>query len=290
MSKPLLLGLIGHPLSHSLSPKLHGAALKYANLEGEYRLFDVESDDLETKLKALITSGLNGFNVTIPHKVPIFKQAQKLSEDAILVGAVNTVRIEEDHSLTGHNTDANGLLEAVREVARADLTGKSALLIGCGGSAQAVLKVGCDLRLGRIDVVGRDRSKVEDFISRAQKRFSLSKNELERSFGERITSFEPDSCQHQIVFHTTPIGLKPDDTVPEWMANLVTPLPKDAIILDLVYHKDLSLPAFAKLTRGLGLTTADGINMLIHQARLAFEFWTDISVPPEIMKAALKQA
>ncbi len=290
MSKPLLLGLIGHPLSHSLSPKLHGAALKYADLEGQYRLFDIESDDLETKLKTLITSGLNGFNVTIPHKVPIFRQAHKLSGDATLVGAVNTVRVEEDLTLTGHNTDANGLLEAVKELSALDLTGQTALLIGCGGSAQAVLKVASDLRLARIDVVGRDRSKVADFISGARRRFSLSGDEYEKSFGERITSFEPGSSQHQIVFHTTPIGLKPDDAVPEWMVDLVERLPTDAFIFDLVYRKDLSLPAFAKLTTKLGLSTADGINMLVHQARLAFEIWTDISVPPEIMKAALKVA
>ena len=95
MAEFMLLGLVGHPVAHSLSPRIHNAALKYCRIEGEYKLFDIETSHLEKKIRSLIAEGLKGFNVTIPYKKAVFLLADELRAEAELIGAVNTIVIDK---------------------------------------------------------------------------------------------------------------------------------------------------------------------------------------------------
>lgn len=139
MSEYLILGLLGHPLWQSLSPVLHTAALQFSGIEGEYRLFDIEPAELDYWLKNISLLGITGFNITIPYKETIYQFAGQHTLEAGLAGAVNTVKIENNGQISGHNTDVIGFQLACKEAFDVNLAGKSALIIGAGGAARAVV-------------------------------------------------------------------------------------------------------------------------------------------------------
>lgn len=267
-------------MSQSLSPALHGAAFRYLNLDGEYRLFDVAEDELKAAVVANCKAGLTGFNVTIPHKIAVFKMCHRLTDKAKLVGAVNTVKAEDNGQLLGHNTDADGLKAAIEDTKEKAKLGKRAILFGCGGSAQAVLVTLLDLGFEEITVLARDDHKANTFVEAAYKRlaaaycdFKLSANKCEGNYTMLVNS--------------TPVGLKEGDVLPEFVRNSFSLLDKDGLCVDLVYRKDGQLPLFAESANKLGYQSMGGLSMLVHQAKLAFEFWAGREVPYQVMRDAV---
>lgn len=285
MAESFRFGLLGHPLSHSLSPRLHKAALEFCGLAGEYQLFDVSPKDLSHWMKQLPASGINGFNVTIPHKQSLFSMVPKRTPQAEQVGALNVVRVNADGSLEGHNTDYDGLKFALTNSYDVSFAGKSALLIGAGGAALAAAAVIKSLGFSHLRVLARDPAKQKTFMEFVAKRFALDHGK-----DTEAPLIEPDKPEFRgeagLVINATSIGLK-DDQPPLWMKHLITQLPNDCICLDLVYRKDRSMPTFAWLAQEHGLKSLDGIVMLVQQAKLSFEYWTQLDVPFEHMKAAL---
>ncbi len=278
-----LLGLIGHPISHSLSPPLHLAALQYAGLKGEYCLFDVPPEKLTTDLEHMLASGLNGFNITIPYKEAIYKLVNSYTNEAKLTGAVNTVKVEPDGKLSGHNTDLIGFKLALTDVVDNNLKNKHALVIGAGGAAKAAVIALAQLGLTQIYIRARNANKVNSFIEEMQINFSHLKG---NGMPTLSASTEYHSHEIAIVVNASPIGLD-NAPPPSWLNDLITTLPSNCICFDMVYKKNGTAPLFAQLAESKQLTTLDGLPMLIHQARYAFEYWTGINVPSEIMRAAL---
>jgi shikimate dehydrogenase len=295
MPDRLLLGLVGHPVGHSLSPRLHNAALEYCDIEGEYKLFDIEASALEQTIRTLIKNGLKGFNVTIPHKKAIFHLSDELKPEAELIGAVNTVWVDGNGRLIGHNTDALGLKLAIESAVQRDFHGGKAILFGYGGSAQAAVITLIQLGFAEIKVLGRDQSKAETFVEQARKRLQdyssstkIACSEIPRNAHSSVNIHpyaDPDNCQFDMALSTIPLGS--GSVLPDWMEKIISGLPLGCACVDLLYYKDRSATPFLKLAGSLGLSRQDGIEMLIQQARAAFTIWTGTTVPTEVMKAAL---
>lgn len=267
------LGLIGCPLGHSLSPKIHKAALKACGLQGNYALFPISPDDLD-ELKALLErvrcGEITGLNVTIPHKQNIIPLLNEISTTAVAVGAVNTIFMRGG-KLIGENTDVPGFLKDLKRFIgnRKSKINKrqSALILGAGGSARAV--VYALIQDGwQVTIAARRSKQVQELITQLQNPDSL------------ITSIERtalNSIFPTLIVNTTPVGMSPNVHTSPWPSG--QPIPKNTAIFDLVYN-----PCETKLVkdaRAAGLSATTGLGMLIEQAALSFEIWTGCSVPRE---------
>jgi shikimate dehydrogenase len=285
-----LLGLIGHPVSHSLSPAFQNAALRYCQMPGEYKLFDVEESQLRSKVKELVAEGYRGFNCTIPHKAALLAIVDVPMPEAKLTGAVNTVKIDERGQLLGYNTDALGFQRAVQSKFRERFDGKSALLLGYGGSARAVLVALCQLGFSDIYVLGRDSIKLQLFIDQAKERMGSESEALALLKPRQIVPYNSNSLipQFDLIANTIPFGISADDRIPTWIEEISSRLPSTCVVSDLVYRRDLSQPPLAKFLAERGFQSQDGIEMLLEQALISFEIWTGRKVPIEVMRSALK--
>jgi shikimate dehydrogenase len=277
------LGLIGYPLGHSLSPNIHKAALKACGLSGDYSLFSVHPDDL-SELKDLLAhvrdGEITGLNVTIPHKQNVIPMLDALTPTAESIGAVNTISMQEG-KLIGDNTDAPGFLADLKGLLgkRKEESGnrKSALVLGAGGSARAV-----------VSALTQDGWNIAVTARRPEQALELA-NQFQTT-DSRITSIELRSFNSPIpdlslIVNTTPVGMFPDVDASPWSSD--QPFPPNAAIYDLVYN-----PRETKLVkdaRAADLPATTGLGMLIEQAALAFEIWTGCDVPRELLYTALEE-
>jgi shikimate dehydrogenase len=284
MSNYLLLGLLGHPLSHSLSPLLHTAALQFSGLKGEYRLFDVQPEAFADGVQGMLDLGVKGFNITIPYKQNVYKMVHHHTKEAQQAGAINAVKVEANGELYGHNTDVIGFKLAFEEAFNADLGDKTTLLIGAGGAARAVIVALAALGLTKIKVKGRDIQKQRSFIA-----------DMESGLAQTAGAGHPlslseykgyDVSEIGLIVNASPLGLK-DEIAPAWLTALIDNLDNDCLCFDLVYGKNGSKPLFYRLASSRGLKAIDGLSMLIHQARFAFEYWTGVNVPAVVLYKAL---
>lgn len=268
------LGLIGYPVSHSLSPKIQNAALKACNLQGDYSLFPIHPDDKQglKDLLARVRSGeITGLNVTIPHKQNMIELMDQLTPTAKAIGAVNTIYLREG-KLIGDNTDAQGFLSDLKTNFdfSSITTQPSALILGAGGSARAV--VYALLNDGWNVTTAARRIEQAEQLSRSFPNYQI-----------QITSLVnlPLSTFHLLI-NTTPLGMIPNIEVSPLPENIN--IPSHTFIYDLVYNPRETKLVKDALAQGLNATT--GLGMLIEQAALAFELWTGYTPPREILLTA----
>jgi len=290
------LGLIGHPVKHSLSPLLHEAALLYLGLKGEYRLFDIAPENLESSLAEIAKRGLRGVNVTIPHKQAVMPFLTELSEEAGYVGAVNTIVFDDGgRSRKGHNTDVYGFSKSLSEALERERIdtqwSKSVVVVGCGGAARAVVAGLCELGYFDISVYGRDSEKAQTFVSSLAKSMG-SKGDLllQSNLLRVIANLEDENALRNkfLLVNATPMG-QDSKPLPDWFSACVAKLDRRALIYDLVYSRmDMATP-LEDLAQSKGYASIDGLDMLIYQAARAFEIWTGRAVPAECMKEALER-
>ncbi|MEW5828959.1 MAG: shikimate dehydrogenase [Chloroflexota bacterium] len=280
------LGLTGYPLGHSLSPKIHKAALASCGLEGGYSLFPIPPDDLDG-LKALLArlrrGQLHGLNVTIPHKQAVIPLLDALTPTAEAVGAVNTISMQNGQ-LTGDNTDAPGFLADLKRcmvISNWELPGtnyqlpitKSALALGAGGSARAIVYAlvndGWD-----VTISARRPKQAQALIAQFPNTdFRISSIEYHPA---ALYSLLPALS---LIINSTPLGMSPNIHESPWPADL--PFPPNAAVYDLVYN-----PRETKLVRearAAGLPAATGLGMLVEQAALSFEIWTGCSPDRDVL-------
>ncbi len=276
------LGLIGHPLGHSLSPKIHDAALKACNLEGSYSLFPIAPDDMQS-LKDLIdrvrSGEITGLNVTIPHKQNVIKFLDEFTAPAKAIGAVNTIYLRHK-KVIGDNTDAPGFLTDLKRNFSFFGVHLSALILGAGGSTRAVLYAllndGWD-----ITITARRIEQAQQLANSFPNDKLLITNyeNLHDNLQSAISSFS-------LIVNTTPIGMTPNIYQSPLPKN--TSLSKHTKIYDLVYN-----PRETKLVkdaRAQGLSATTGLGMLIEQAALSFEIWTGHDPSRGIMRASIEQS
>ncbi len=273
-----IYGIIGHPVAHSLSPSMHNNAFEKVGLDCVYLAFDIVPGNLGDAVRGIKSLGIKGFNVTIPHKQAIVNLVDEIDDDAMLVGAVNTVK-NEGNKLIGHNTDVNGFLRAIKDDFDFIPSGKKIFLVGAGGAARAVIVGLCNNKASKIVIVNRTLSKAENLAGEFSSHFpEINFRAISLDDEETITGEIKNS---ELLVNTSSAGMKGNDPL-----NLpLGLLPKGACVYDLVY--DPSVTPLVKDARDLRLNSQSGISMLLYQGVDAFEIWTGRKAPVEEMKKAL---
>ena len=271
------LGLIGYSLGHSLSPKIHTAALKACGLKGDYSLFPIAPHDkqgLKDLLARVRINEIHGLNVTIPHKQNVIELMDELTPTAQAIGAVNTIYMREN-KLVGDNTDAAGFLADLKKFIGSRELGignrKSVTVLGAGGSARAV-----------VYALLNDSWEV----TLAARRFEQAE-QLANSFTNyqlQVADFSSFIIHYSsLIVNTTPLGMTPNTETSPLPENVI--LSTHTFIYDLVYN-----PRETKLVRDAraqGLSATTGLGMLIEQAALAFEKWTGAKADRDAMQKAV---
>lgn len=271
------LGLIGFPLSHSLSPQIHTAALNACGLEGNYSLFSIAPDDkqgLNDLFTRLRSGELHGLNVTIPHKQNVIELLDELTPTAQSIGAVNTIYLR-DNKLIGDNTDAAGFLSDLNKFLGNQSSienRKSAIVLGAGGSARAV-----------VYALLNDGWNVTICARRIEQAQQLATSFTKYAVRSMSLADLPLSTFHLIV-NTTPVGMTPnvnDSPLPTDVS-----LKPDMLVYDLIYNSRET--KLVKDARAQGLSATTGLGMLIEQAALSFEIWTGHNPPREILYQSIE--
>lgn len=268
------LALIGYPLSHSLSPVLYEAAFKDLGIDGTYEILPTESEDLINRIKFLRSRKYFGFNVTIPHKVPMTLFLSKFDEYVNMTGSVNCVKIEEDLSLSGYNTDVWGFVEAIKDV---DLEGKKAAVLGTGGASRAICAGLYSKGISKIDVYTRNVINSKNTIETLRNRFDKAQiNAIQLSLMESLEDVD-------ILVNTTPVGMKNfDESNCPIEDKHIESLKENAIVYDIVYNP-LKTPLISKAIK-YNKKTVCGLDMLVFQAQKAMEIWSNKKPDAKNMK------
>ncbi|EIM29200.1 shikimate dehydrogenase [Microvirga lotononidis] len=265
--------VVGHPIKHSRSPLIHGYWLKQYGLEGSYERIDVAPVNFGEFLKGFRSQGFAGGNVTIPHKEAAFLGVERRTAQAERVGAVNTLWIE-DGVLWGDNTDVPGFMANLDSTLGTgwEQDVDTALVLGAGGAARAVVAGVQDRPLKRIVVANRTLSKAEDLVRDLGSGSSVA---LAACALEAIPQAIP---QARLIVNTTSLGMPGQPPLPVDLSRA----PRDAIVADIVYVP-LETPLLAAAA-AQGLRTVDGLGMLLHQAVPGFRRWFGVTpkVTPEL--------
>jgi shikimate dehydrogenase len=253
-----LAGVMGWPVAHSLSPRLHGFWLKEYGIDGAYVPLPVRPERLGAALQALPDLGFAGCNLTVPHKEAALAVLDEVEPQARRIGAVNTLRVRPDRSLYGWNTDIDGYAQSLAAALPGwSLAGKPAVAIGAGGAARAVVAALAEMQASEIRLVNRTPGRAE---------------ELGRALGGpiRVWPWERRSEALEgaaLLVNATTLGMSGQPPLEIELA----PLPREAVVSDIVYVP-LETPLLAA-ARARGHAVVDGLGMLLHQAAPGFEAW-----------------
>lgn len=274
------LAIIGYPLGHSISAVIQKAGFESLGLEGSYDVLETPPENLISRIKYLKTNGYNGFNVTIPLKVPVSLFLDDIDDYANFAGCVNTVKIGEDKSFIGYNTDIYGFKSAIPN--DVELSGKRASILGTGGAARAAVVGLSEKGIKYIDMYTRNIINSRQTLDYVRAKFP----EIEFNVYQiqNIRSLKGSA----IVINATPIGMRGfmADEMPLDRKDFDN-IDSDAIIYDIVYNPIKTV--FLKEAESRGFRTVEGLDMLIYQAKRGIEIWTGKSPDVNIMKiAALK--
>ena len=272
-----LVGLIGWPIEHSLSPVMHEAAFSALGLDWRYLAMPVRPGGINDAIDGLVALGFRGANVTIPYKQAVLPLLDDLSQEARQIGAVNTIVIEGGGRTIGHNTDFGGFIASLRD-GGFNPSGKTAIIAGAGGGARAVVHALLAAGVEKVTVLSRTRARAQ---------------ELMRSFGDsRVHTGKLDQEQiiegarsANLLVNATPVGMWPNVGGSIWPDG--AGIPAHLTVLDLVYNPLET--RLLQLAKESGAQAISGIEMLIHQGAAAFELWTGMSAPIDAMRRALKE-
>jgi shikimate dehydrogenase len=257
-----LVGLIGDPVSHSLSPRMQNAAFAALGLDWAYVPLPVKADQLELAAAGLGALGFVGANVTTPYKTSILAYCDELDEVAERAGSVNTLVVREGR-LVGSSTDGQAVVEAV------EASGASALVLGAGGAAQAVATALLDAGAASLVIAARTAERAHALAVRLRTLFP------EADVGAE-DDWPPRGADAALVVNTTPVR-----------TDVVVDLRPEQTLVDLAYNADGSATALVRAARERGCNTVDGLDVLVAQGAASFERWTGIPAPVDVMRAAV---
>ena len=272
------LGIIGYPLGHSISAVIQKAGLESIGLKGSYDVMETPPEDLINRIKYIKANGYNGFNVTIPLKVPMSLFLEDIDDYANIAGCVNTVKVMEDKSFYGYNTDIYGFKKAIPQ--DFDLNSKNASILGTGGASRAAVVGLAERGVKEIDFYTRNIINSRQTLDYVRAKFpDITFNVYQI---QNIRSLEHTS----IIVNATPIGMKGfmADQMPLERADLDKLNPEKTIVYDIVYNPVKTV--LIQEAQKRGLKTIGGLDMLIYQAERAIEIWTGQSPDTKIMKIA----
>ncbi|MBD1907768.1 MULTISPECIES: shikimate dehydrogenase [Cyanophyceae] len=275
-----LLGVIGHPVEHSQSPKMHNAAIASLGLDYIYLPFPVQPKDLEDAIAGFRAIGVVGFSITIPHKQAIIPLLSEVSDIAQAVGAVNTVK-NTAGGWIGTNTDVEGFITPLFAYNR-DWSQTEAVILGNGGAARAVVAGCAKLGCASIHVVGRNRENLNGF-QQSWSNSPLAINNLHIHLWEELPNL---ISQADLLVNTTPVGMSPKVDQSPVDTDVMARLKKDAIAYDLIYTPRPT--KFLQQAKTQGAIAIDGLEMLVQQGAIALKFWLDKEPPVDVMRQAIQ--
>jgi len=276
-----MVGLIGDPVSHSVSPEMHNAAFEKLKLDYCYIPIQVDTKDLKKALDGIRAENFAGINVTIPHKeavIPLLDEVTKLPR---LIGAVNTIK-NENGKLIGYNTDGAGFIESLKEDAKVNPKGKKVVLIGAGGAAKAVAIMLAEAGTKSLAVTDIIAEKAENLAEYVKSHFSIDAVAASEESKELKGAIK--NCD--ILINATPVGMHPN--VKGCPISDDIEIPKGILVCDLIYNPPET--KFLKKAKESGAKTLNGIGMLVRQGALAFSIFTGKEAPVETMRNAVLKA
>lgn len=265
-----VVGIIGWPVSHSLSPAIHNAGFAAAGLDWAYLPLPVRPEWLQPALIGLVPLGFAGANVTMPHKTEAAELIQHRSDDATLLQAVNTIAVRGGE-LEGHNTDVAGFDRFLRRDAGFDPAGRSALVYGAGGAARACALALARAGLAGLTVAARDEARAAPLVKMVE------------ALEVPVTLIRPGDTGEltpDLVVNATPVGGRDAEQVLPSLPHLGS----GVLVIDLLY--DPPSTDLQRRAREAGATAFGGLGHLLEQAALSFELWTGQPAPLEVMSAA----
>jgi shikimate dehydrogenase len=287
----LKLGIIGQPLTHSLSPLLHAQLLHLSQQQGEYRKYQLQPSELPNALQEFSRQGVRGLNVTIPHKVSVMKAMDWLSPEAELAGAVNTIVFESDENsatgkkLKGYNTDITGFMRSLPASLLDRLPDSNLLILGAGGSARAVMTGLIQAQTASITFAVRDPVKAISLTSDGEmiKQTYQSATQLKLISLDSLPSLEGFDG----LINTTPVGMYPNESQSPITAIQLETLPAGSLVYDLIYRPTETQLLQAATARNLH--AVNGLDMLIYQGICSFELWSEKDIPDTFVEPVRHQ-
>ena len=257
-------GLIGYPLGHSLSAVIHKAGFKSLGIEANYEILETPPEELVDRVKYFKRNDYEGFNVTIPLKLPISLFVQEVDKYADIAGAVNTVKINSDKTFKGYNTDAMGFKKAIPQ--NLDFSGANVALLGTGGASRAAVLALSELGVKYIGVYTRNIPNAMDYMAYMRRKFP------QIEFESHQIDLVRDLSKYQLLVNTTPIGMlgRSADMTPI-EENVLRTMPANSTVYDVIYNPKKTI--LLKLAEKLGYNTINGLDMLVYQAVAAQEIW-----------------
>lgn len=276
------LGVVGFPITHSISPIFQNAALRAMEQEApelkswEYHKIEAPVEQLQSVIEVTRSKGFRGLNLTIPHKVEVLKFLDCVDAVAERMGAVNTL-VFDKNGVSGFNSDGYGISNAIRQQFGVEIRNRPVVMLGAGGASRAAcvqcLEDGCS----ELWVGNRSVERMQELLDRIR---SYYPDRLIRGFS--LGTEIPDCGSGALLINATSLGLKPEDPMP------VQPevIGRVSFVYDMVYGRHTS--ALVKCAKETGLPASDGLTMLVHQGKRSLEIWTGKEVPVDVMTAAVK--
>ncbi len=281
-SKTSFIALIGHPVSHSLSPIMQNAALQYLGLDLIYIAVPCKDEDLGLVLNSFKKINCKGLNITIPHKEKVFNLCSEISPIANKLKAINTLKLNSEKEWSATNTDVEGFIYPLKNL---NLAKKKSIVLGSGGAARSVIQGLINLNISTISVISRNKSSLDKLIKNFDNQIQLE-GFLNSDDQAPILIREAD-----LIVNTTPAGMKTikdENNVMPYGEAFWRFLNSRAIVYDLIYNP--APTSLLKFSAKRGCMTIDGLEMLVAQGIKSLSFWTDgLEVPFHVMNDALKK-
>lgn len=291
--KTKLLGLLGNPVEHSVSPALHAALASLRNDNYAYLAFKVEEDRLKAAVDGAYALGAKGLNVTVPYKKAVMPYLCEIDEKASLLGAVNTL-VRTEHGFKGYNTDMPGLYRAMKYDG-VEITGRPVVVIGAGGVSNAVLGMLYEARVPQILILNRTKEKADVLAERFKSAYGSDVTKIrtasyDEDYLKIMTGIEQEMTDHNpgsteepgspgrwIAIQATSVGMSPGTDAAAIDQSAF--YQKIEVGYDLIFNP--AETKFMKLVKQEGGRSYNGLRMLLFQGIYAYELWNDISVPDE---------
>jgi len=279
-AKTRIFCVIGDPIEHSLSPAMHNAVFEDMGLNYRYVAFRIESAGLGDAIKGFRALGIGGVNVTIPHKVAVMKHLDALSDEARIIGAVNTIKIGKrgkmGEGLTGYNTDGMGALRALVDKG-ADPKGKRVLILGSGGAARAIaVTLALEGGVESLTILGIAQREIETLVKDIKE--GTSANVTGKKMEHETITKELENAD--LLIHATPVGMHPKVDETCVTADMMH---GDLMVMDVVYTP-LETKLLKEAKKAGVKTTVGGIDMFVNQGAESERIWLGIDAPVDLMR------
>ena len=271
--------LLGCPVKHSKSPRMHNTAFAHMGLDYVYMAFDVQDGQLGEAVKALKVLGVKGGNITMPHKTEMMRHLDYVSEDAKIIGSVNTFKIDENGQVSGYNTDGRGFVKSLEE-ADVAYQNQKIVLVGAGGAAKAVATQLAYDGAREIVIYNRTAAKAKEIADNINVHIQSCTGRAEIMDERRLVEDIQDAS---ILINCTSLGMKA--TVDESIISSPGQLPKGIFVADIIYDPEKT--KLLKIAEEAGVRGMNGLMMMVWQGALAFKIWTDCDMPVDLVKTTL---